>query len=68
MIELRWLHDTFDKAEDISEHAVLVRDKHGNHRPLILQYRDDYIDRYLELPHEKPWITVKCYNPPKDKP
>jgi len=64
MIELRWLHDPFENAEDISEHAVLVRDKNGEHRPLILQYRDNYIDRYLELPHEKPWITVEYEKKP----
>ena len=64
MIELRWLHDTFEDLEGISDHAVIVRDKKNNHRPLILQYRDNYIARYLELPHEKPWITVEYENKP----
>ena len=63
MIELRWRHDPFKELEDISEHAVLVRDKSGEHRPLILQYREKEL---IKGAHEYPWITVEYVNP-KDK-
>ena len=64
MIELRWLHDPFEKAEDISEDAILVRDKNGDHRPLILQYREKEL---IPGQYEYYWETVK-YVRDEDKP
>ena len=61
MIELRWLHDPFEKADEISEHAVLVRDKNGEHRPLILQYREKQL---LPSEYEYQWETVKYVRKP----
>ena len=59
-LEMRWLHDTFDKPDEISENALLVqcmRDGRAIHQPLILQFRSGGL-----------WQDVKYQNPDKELP